>query len=178
MRHIDKQPKVSRRAFIKAGGASLIAMQIIPGGLITGKAWAATPQTLKAESYATLVQMSRDLYPHDRLADSYYAAAVNGLDQAAAADAALRDMLEAGVAEFDAAAQTAHGTKYLDLPWERDRVTLLKSSENSPFVQKVRGNLVTGLYNNKELWPIFGYEGESASEGGYINRGFNDLNWL
>ena len=177
MRHIDK-PNVSRRAFIKTGGASLIAMQIVPGGLITGKAWAATPQALKAESYATLVQMSRDLYPHDRLANWYYAAAVDGLDQAAVADAALRDMLEAGVAEFNTAAQSAHSVNYNDLAWERDRVAIIKADELSPFVQKVRGNLVTGLYNNKELWPLFGYEGELASKGGYINRGFNDLNWL
>jgi hypothetical protein len=42
----------------------------------------------------------------------------------------------------------------------------------------VRGNLVTGIYNNKEVWPLFGYEGESASKGGYINRGFNDVAWL
>ena len=46
------------------------------------------------------------------------------------------------------------------------------------FVQKVRGGLMTGLYNNKEVWPVFGYEGESASKGGYIDRGFNDLDWL
>ena len=108
----------------------------------------------------------------------YYAAAVDGLDQAAVADAALRDMLEAGVAEFNTAAQSAHSVNYNDLPWERDRVAIIKADELSPFVQKVRGNLVTGLYNNKELWPLFGYEGESASKGGYINRGFNDLNWL
>ena len=61
---------------------------------------------------------------------------------------------------------------------EADRVALLKASEATPFFQKVRGNLVTGLYNNKEVWPIFGYEGESASKGGYINRGFNDIDWL
>ena len=80
-------------------------MQIVPGGLITGKAWAATPQALKAKSYATLVQLSRDLYPHDRLANSYYEAAVDGLDQAAVANSAFRDMLEAGVAEFNTAAR-------------------------------------------------------------------------
>jgi hypothetical protein len=42
----------------------------------------------------------------------------------------------------------------------------------------VRGNLVTGIYNNKEVWPLFGYEGESASKGGYIHRGFDDVAWL
>ena len=34
------------------------------------------------------------------------------------------------------------------------------------------------LYNNKEVWPKFGYEGASADKGGYINRGFNDIDWL
>jgi hypothetical protein len=37
---------------------------------------------------------------------------------------------------------------------------------------------VTGLYNNKEAWPLFGYEGASADKGGYITRGFDDINWL
>ena len=35
-----------------------------------------------------------------------------------------------------------------------------------------------GLYNQPEVWTILGYEGESASKGGYINRGFNDIAWL
>jgi hypothetical protein len=28
------------------------------------------------------------------------------------------------------------------------------------------------------VWPAFGYEGESASKGGYISRGFDDITWL
>jgi hypothetical protein len=28
------------------------------------------------------------------------------------------------------------------------------------------------------VWRHFGYEGASAQHGGYINRGFDDLNWL
>jgi hypothetical protein len=27
-------------------------------------------------------------------------------------------------------------------------------------------------------WAHFGYEGSSFEKGGYINRGFQDLNWL
>jgi hypothetical protein len=34
------------------------------------------------------------------------------------------------------------------------------------------------LYNNPDVWPKFGYEGASADKGGYINRGFNDIDWL
>ena len=39
-------------------------------------------------------------------------------------------------------------------------------------------NPVASLYNNPEVWPKFGYEGSSAEHGGYINRGFSDIDWL
>ncbi|TIW51355.1 MAG: gluconate 2-dehydrogenase subunit 3 family protein, partial [Mesorhizobium sp.] len=54
----------------------------------------------------------------------------------------------------------------------------LKDIESSPFFQTVRSGLVVSLYNQKDVWPIFGYEGESFSKGGYIERGFNDIEWL
>ena len=56
--------------------------------------------------------------------------------------------------------------------------SLFSSAQDPAFFGKIRGSLITGLYNNKELWTFFGYEGESASKGGYIARGFNDINWL
>ena len=174
---MERRPRFSRRDVLKVGGAGLLAIQILPGGLIAGKAWAATPSAVTPETYATMVQVSRDLYPHDQLEDSIYAKAVDALDKAAA-DAAVRDEFEAGVAELDAAAQAAHASPYAEIASEEDRVALLKEREQSPFVQKLRGNLVTGLYNNPEVWPIFGYEGESALQGGYIERGFDDIDWL
>ena len=59
-----------------------------------------------------------------------------------------------------------------------ERVALLKDIEATPFLKKVQGDLVTGLYNNKKLWPLFGYEGSSWEKGGYVNRGFDDIDWL
>ena len=67
---------------------------------------------------------------------------------------------------------------YLAAGWEDDRVAILRSIQDTPFFQTVRGGLVTGLYNQKDIWPIFGYEGESFSQGGYIDRGFDDIDWL
>ena len=61
---------------------------------------------------------------------------------------------------------------------DRERTDILKKNSKSPLFKKVQGDLVVGLYNNKEVWPKFGYEGESASKGGYMNRGFNDIDWL
>ena len=59
-----------------------------------------------------------------------------------------------------------------------DRVAFLRGIEQTDFFQKIRGDLIVSLYNQKELWPKFGYEGSSAEHGGYINRGFADINWL
>jgi hypothetical protein len=90
-----------------------------------------------------------------------------------------RGTIEAGIAALNAAAQGKGFDSYLDTGWERDRVDILRGMEDSAFFQQVRGGLVTGLYNQKAVWPIFGYEGESpSSQGGYIDRGFNDINWL
>ena len=131
-------------------------------------------KNIKPETFATLVQMARDVYPHDKIADKYYAMVVEGLDAAAGKSKDDKFLLEDGVAELNKAASGS----YMNVGWEADRVTLLKGIETSGFFQKVRGSLVTGIYNNKDLWPLFGYEGESASEGGYIERGFDDINWL
>ena len=37
---------------------------------------------------------------------------------------------------------------------------------------------MTPLYNQPELWTKFGYEGPSSAQGGYLHRGFNDIDWL
>ena len=86
--------------------------------------------------------------------------------------------IEAGIAALNEAAREAGFDSYLGTLWEADRVKILRSMEDTDFFQQIRSGLVTGLYNQKAIWPIFGYEGESYSQGGYINRGFDDINWL
>jgi hypothetical protein len=117
--------------------------------------------------------MARDIYPHDKVGDEYYAIAIKGYDTADQ-----KDFVAAGVEKLDAMAQAAGVADYLSVKWEGNRVVLLKQIEDEAFFQTIRGGLVTGLYNQKAVWPIFGYEGESFSHGGYIDHGFNDINWL
>lgn len=154
-----------------AAGASFV----VGTGFVAGRdaAWAMEVQHLQPESMATLVQMARDIYPHDHVGDQFYAAAVKGYDSDDDADA-----IEAGIADLNAAARNAGYDSYLDIGWERDRVDILRGMESSPFFQQIRGGLVTGLYNQKDLWPLFGYEGESFSKGGYLNNGFDDITWV
>ena len=173
-------PNVSRRTALKGAVAGLIVAGTGAGGLVFGhgNAWAATAENLDSDTFATLVQMSRDTYPHERLDDSFYAEAVSVLDKAAKDDAALKTMLTDGAAKLDGEAMSLKSASYRTMPGEDDRMAILKSMEGDAFFQKIRGNLVTGLYNNQKAWPLFGYEGESASKGGYIDRGFNDIDWL
>ena len=165
---------LTRRALLSRTAATVAATAVGANFICAADAaWALEVTALKPETMATLIVMARDIYPHDRLADSYYAAAVKGYDTAEQAEA-----VEAGVAVLDAAAQGAGFASYAAVPWEAERVAILRGMEGSPFFQTIRGGLVTGLYNQKEVWPLFGYEGESYSQGGYINRGFDDIAWL
>ncbi len=171
---------ISRRGLLVTTGASVIALSIVPGGMIigAGEAWSQTAKALKPETFAALIQMGRDIYPHDSLGDEFYAKAIKVHDDAAAKDEAAKAMFEDGVAALDQAAMKAEGVIYRLINWEDDRVALLKEIETGGFFQKVRGDLVSGLYNNHDVWNRFGYEGESYSKGGYLERGFDDIDWL
>jgi hypothetical protein len=170
---------MTRRELLKRGTALGTAFVAGAGFLAHAKdAWAMELKALSPETMASLIQMARDIYPHDRIADQYYATAVKGHDDKAAEDAAHKALIEDGIADLDKRAMDAGHGSYLGTGWEVDRVALLRQIESSAFFQAVRGGLVVGLYNQKEVWPVFGYEGESFSQGGYIERGFDDIAWL
>ncbi|MCG6903641.1 MAG: twin-arginine translocation signal domain-containing protein [Rhodobacter sp.] len=169
----QKSPMTRRELLSRSAAAG--AAFVIGSGYVAGNsaAWAMEVEHLEPASMATLIQMARDIYPHDHVADEFYAAAVKGYDSAESAP-----MVAAGIAALNAAAAGKGFASYIDTGWERDRVDILRGMENSAFFQTVRGGLVTGLYNQKAVWPLFGYEGESFSQGGYIDRGFDDINWI
>ncbi|MDQ0468874.1 twin-arginine translocation signal domain-containing protein [Labrys wisconsinensis] len=178
MRAARSTSDISRRRFM-AGAAMGAALVVIDGAVFCpSEAWALEATTLKPETVHTLIRMSRDVYPHDRLGDRTYAVAVKGFDAAAAKDPASRTLFEDGVTTLDGLAANGHAGRYVDVAWEADRLALLRQIENTPFFATVRSGLVVGLYNQKEVWPIFGYEGASAPLGGYIHRGFDDIDWL
>lgn len=166
---------LNRREFLRSAGhaaASVAVIAGVPTILATNGAWAMSLSTVSAEDAGKLLRMTRLIYPHDALGDLYYATAVEELDAKAAADAALAQTLKSGAAELDSA---------LGVPWlqlsEGTQVEVLRSIETGPFFQAVRGHTVVSLYNNKLVWPNFGYQGSSFEHGGYLLRGFQDAGW-
>lgn len=172
--NISEKRGLSRRQLLSRSIAAGATFMVGSGFVAAQDAtWATEVVALKPETMATLVQMARDIYPHDHVPTEFYVIAVKGYDtEAAAAD------IESGVTALNAAAQGKGFDSYIDMGWERDRVDVLRGMEQSAFFQQIRGGLVTGLYNQKALWPLFGYEGESFSQGGYLDRGFDDIAWL
>lgn len=175
MTTVYRQPGLSRRELLKRGAIGAALLVTGTAVISPEDAWGVETTNLKPETMATLIRMARDTYPHDQLADRYYAIAVKGHDAKAGSDAAYKSMIEDGVADLNSRAGPAG---YRGLDWEDDRVAILRDIEDSPFFQAVRSDLVTSLYNQKEVWPFFGYEGESYSKGGYIERGFDEIEWL
>jgi len=170
---------LTRRQLLKRCLAVSGSIMVGGGFVMSSKElWALETNGLPAEVMATLIQMARDVYPHDRFSDGLYAAAVKGHDERAVEDADHKAMIIDGVQQLDTLAQSNGAASYIATGWEADRVTILKSIEGDSFFQTIRGGLVVGLYNQPEVWAMLGYEGSSFEKGGYINRGFDDISWL
>ncbi len=180
MREPDRRTRVRRREFLRgAATAPPAAAMLAAGATISPEAaWAADARHLKPATIATLVRAARDIFPHDQLPDRHYVAAVAPYDDRAGADPALKTLLEEGAAVLDAEARRRFGRDYLRLGSEEARVGLLRGLENTAFFKRLRGDLVVSLYNQKPVWAKLGYEGSSHEHGGYLERGFNDLDWL
>ncbi|MDE0048593.1 MAG: hypothetical protein OXO52_02310 [Rhodospirillales bacterium] len=119
----------------------------------------------------TLTAMARALYPHDSLDDGFYRRVVDIV--AADADAAQQALLVDGVAALDAAT----GRAFVDLE-EKEKLAAVQAVEGSPFFEAMRAATARHLYDDRALWARFGYEGASSHLGGYVERGFDDIDWI
>ncbi len=178
MREIDRRTQFSRRSFLRTSGAAVPVAAIAGASISAGAAWAQDAKAIAPHAMATLVKAARDIFPHDHISDVFYVAAVTPWDAKAGKDEAVKVLVAEGIARLDQDAQDAHKSNYLDVKWEADRVALLRGIEHTKFFSTLRSDLVVSLYNQPEIWPKFGYEGSSAEYGGYVNRGFNDIDWL
>lgn len=166
----------TRRAFLKTGGrlsGVLWLSSTAITALAPGMSWALELTQFDAAAGRALLQLLRVIYPHRDLDDAVYALAVKDLDRTAAADASFATLLADGLAALDNAAQ---GDWLGAAPARRrDIATSIAESE---FFVAVRSRAVIALYNNELAFAHFGYGGSAFEKGGYLERGFNDLDWL
>ena len=179
MQENTNDPGVDRREFLAGSTAAVVAMTVTGTAVMhTREAWGLETKALKPEAMRTLIKMARDIFPHDQLADRFYATAVKTYDEKSDTDPKMKAMIEGGLTRLDTMAKQLYKLPYDQIGWEAQRVAVLKRVADGALFKKLRGDLVVSLYNQKDVWPSFGYEGESASKGGYIARGFDDIKWL
>ena len=128
---------LDRRGFLRsagAGAAAVVALSGVTTILASNRAWAMTLESFGPHEAEVLLQMTRQLYPHDRLGDIYYAEVVESLDQKAKAAPELVELVKNGVAALD---QAKH-VPFLQLS-DGYQTEVLAAMEAEPFFQTVRG---------------------------------------
>ena len=157
---------ISRRSFVFGSVAASVFISL----------WDINPSKAEvkvgdsSEDKKLIIKMVRDVYPHDRFPEAPYERTANDVITKGNADSAKKAMLSEGIENLKKA-------KYAKLNFKKS-TKYLKKIEKSDFFQHVRGTSVVTLYNDQEVWGLLGYEGSSFEKGGYIDRGFNDLDWL
>ena len=117
---------------------------------------------------ATLARLLRVAYPHPTFPDGPYERAARAVRNADTAD-----LLPAGLAALDDAA----GGDFAALDDDAATAAVERIAE-SPFFRLVHSTTIVALYDDHEVWELLGYEGPSFDKGGYLHRGFDDLDWL
>lgn len=167
---------MKRREFLQKGAMVVAgAAAVVSGvaGVGAAEVWTASLKSMNAHEGETLLKITRQIFPHDRLDDSDYIRVVQDLDAEAAANQDTAKLLHDGVADLDQHTNSKFVTMSAD-----DQVATLKNIETTPFFGKVHGIELVSLYNNHDVWKKLGYQGASYPLGGYLHHGFNDLNWL
>jgi hypothetical protein len=121
----------------------------------------------------TLTAMVRTMFPHARFPDGPYERTAAAIVDAAQGDVRMRAQLEQGMRELDAAGDAP----FAALPPEA-ALEVLRRMSGTAFFEAVRSKTILTLYNDPEVWTVLGYEGPSFAQGGYLHRGFDDLDWL
>ena len=142
-----------------------------PQGLRVSRAWA-QGAALGSSTKEAMVRMARLLFPHNAIGDDVYA---DVLDQALASTAA-----DASFAETLRRAEVAlggQGRAFVELD-EASQLAALRAIERTAFFNAIHVTVRSRFYNHPAVWKHLGYGGPSYAQGGYLNRGAGEVDWL
>lgn len=114
----------------------------------------------------TITAVMRRLLPHEDLDPAVYRDAVTAFSQTAMNN----ETAMAGLAKLES-------RSFLDLP-ASEQLAILAEIENTPFFNTVRAAAIRSVYGDERTWEMLGYGGDASRFGGYVDRGFNDIDWL
>lgn len=160
---------LDRRRFIVAA----IALYGLPSALRHGGAWAQAGPQSDAATLRAIAAMARGLYPHDALADAVYAEVAGDALAAAAEDESLATALRSA----EAALNAQQPGDFTDLG-SAAQSEAIEAVAQEPFFGAIQAAVRQRIYNHAAIWDLLGYEGPSFQQGGYLNRGAGEIDWL
>jgi hypothetical protein len=167
----DKQ--TTRRRFLVAAltfsGVASSSLGI--SFLRSSAAWAADEASV--DNLAAMGRLAQLLFPHEGLPSDVYAEVIGEVLAMTAADPATDGLLNIAEGALDSALSKAWATAT-----ETEQLAALTALQDEAFIVGIREMLRWRLYDNAGLWQHINYPGSSKEHGGYINRGFDDIDWL
>jgi hypothetical protein len=158
-------PSLQRRQVLLAISQIALAASLNACG---GAEQAAVPAPASDTDLELLASVAYDLFPFPDLNAEMYVRVAERLMQSG--NTAVAD----GLRQLRAAVN--------DVPWkeveEGRRVEVLSGIQTTPFFTAVRAMTLEVLYRSPEVFEMVGYGGSVIEQGGYINRGFADIDWL
>jgi len=163
--------ETSRRRFLIAAFAysGLLSAGMGVALLRASSAWAQSPNGNADE----LTRMARLLYPYDGIANDVYAAVIDDVLSAAADDSSMMEILGNAVTALNA----AQNGNWFEIGAD-DQIKAMMVVENEAFFAVIQGGVRARFYNHPKVWEHIGYPGSSVEHGGYVDRGFDDIDWL
>lgn len=158
--------RLSRRRLLGLGSSAVLtvgALSILPEAL--------THTSSLDPAVITLATVVHDMFPHRIVPHSVFIKFAES--QFADTDGSKNQMLRRGVEDLEKRA----GGNYSKLD-DTARLQLLRSIVGTEFFSSVRFAALIALYSDVSVVRLFGYEGPSWEQGGYLTRGYDDLSWL
>jgi len=165
----------TRRRFLVAtiAGSGAAACGLNLSLLRKASAWAETSENTSSGTAEALARMVRLYYPHDNVADDVYVQTVDSILSAAASDSQLQGLLDAASTALDGAGDQ----RFTDLGSEA-QLAAMTSIQGEAFFTAIRFQVLARFYAHPAVWKAINYPGSSVEHGGYVDRGFADIDWL
>ena len=165
----DKQ--TTRRRFMVSVLTFSAAATVAPAGwLASSKAWAADGD---GELDQTLIDIARTLFPHDGMPDSTYGEVMSDVLASLASSEATGDVAATAEAELN----SRRDRPFADLD-EAEQIEVVNELQSEEFFAAFLGTVLFTFYYHPRVWQYIAYPGSSKEFGGYIDRGFDDIDWL
>ncbi|TCK24797.1 hypothetical protein [Pseudonocardia endophytica] len=128
---------------------------------------------LSRQDHQTLTKVIYAAFPHRTFPQGPYQRAADAVVEQAATNPRMLAQLVQGIAELD----TQRDVPFAELD-VATAAAVLRGADGSPFVTSIVDSAIVTIYSDPEVWDLLGYEGPSFDKGGYVDRGFDDLDWL